>query len=333
MNLSDYTRILVAFSGGKDSISCVLDLMERGVDMSKVEIHHHDIDGKGFAFMDWPCTPAYCRAFAAHFKLKFYESWRVGGFYRHMMRHNQPPAPIKWEAPCSKVHEKAPTHRRRTKTCGVCGELCYGCIGKFPQVTADLRLRWCSSALKIEVMERMLNNEKRFTFGKTLVITGERAQESAARAKYKEFEPHRSDNRDGKRVKRYIDHWRPVHGWDEAKVWEIIKRHKILVHPAYLLGWGRLSCMTCIFGSDAQWASVREIDPDRFNELSGLEKQFGCTIHRTKSLLERVQNARPYVDMDPMLVQLALGPVYTLPITVDSWTLPAGAFGESAGPT
>ncbi len=204
---------------------------------------------------------------------------------------------------------------------------------KFPQVSANLQQRWCSGCLKIDVMDMLINNQERFKHGKTLVITGERAQESAARAKYKPFEPHRTDRRDGKRVKRHVDHWRPIHDWTEEQVWEIIERNNILVHPAYRLGWGRLSCMTCIFGSPNQWASVKEIDPDRFDRIAAYEKEFECSIHRTKYLAERIQGAKPYEDMDPLLIAQSLDHGYAAPIFVDNWQLPSGAFGESAGPT
>lgn len=322
MNLSVYDRILLAFSGGKDSIACFLHLLEMGVDLRKLEIHHHDIDGmEAVSFMDWPCTPSYCDAFAKEFGMPIYHSWRHGGFLREMLRDNQLTAPVSFEMPGGMVGTAGglrgkPNTRR-----------------KFPQVSANLQQRWCSASLKIDVMDMLINNQPRFQHGKTLVVTGERAQESAARANYATFEPHRADRRDGKRVKRYIDHWRPVHSWTEEQVWEIIERHKILVHPAYRLSWGRLSCMTCIFGSPNQWASVKAIDPERFDRIAALEQEFDCTIHRSKTLAERIQGAKPYVDMDPLLIAQALDEGYEAPIIVNDWKLPAGAYGESAGPT
>jgi hypothetical protein len=36
----------VAFSGGKDSVAAVLDLKERGVAMERVELWHHEVDGR-----------------------------------------------------------------------------------------------------------------------------------------------------------------------------------------------------------------------------------------------------------------------------------------------
>lgn len=40
IDLGDYDRIVVAMSG-KDSIACLLALIEQGADMSRVEIWHH----------------------------------------------------------------------------------------------------------------------------------------------------------------------------------------------------------------------------------------------------------------------------------------------------
>ena len=53
--LGDYDRILVAFSGGKDSLACLLLLLEAGVPPSRIELHHHDVDGDQ-PFIDWPCA-------------------------------------------------------------------------------------------------------------------------------------------------------------------------------------------------------------------------------------------------------------------------------------
>ncbi len=77
--LQDYDRIVVAFSGGKDSAACVLALLDAGADPRRIELHHHHIDD-GVSFMDWPVTPAYCAAFADALGLPLYRSGRTGGF-------------------------------------------------------------------------------------------------------------------------------------------------------------------------------------------------------------------------------------------------------------
>lgn len=77
--LSAYDRILVALSGGKDSVACLLALLEAGADPARIELHHHEVDGRGPAFMDWPSSAPYCRALADSFGLPIYFSWREGG--------------------------------------------------------------------------------------------------------------------------------------------------------------------------------------------------------------------------------------------------------------
>ncbi len=85
--LLTYWRVLIGFSGGKDSIACVLHLLELGLPRERLELWHHEVDGReGSRLFDWPCTPAYCRAFAAALGLRIYFSWRVGGIEGEILR-------------------------------------------------------------------------------------------------------------------------------------------------------------------------------------------------------------------------------------------------------
>jgi 3'-phosphoadenosine 5'-phosphosulfate sulfotransferase (PAPS reductase)/FAD synthetase len=311
MNLDDYDTVIVAFSGGKDSTACLLHLLDLGVPKEKIELWHHLIDGEPGSepFMDWPMTEDYCRRFAAEFDIPLYFSWRNGGFEREMLRDNQPTAPISWEQPDGTV--------------GTAGGGGHGTRLKFPQVSNDLRVRWCSAYLKIDVMRTAINNQERFLDSKTLVITGERAQESKNREGYKEFEDYRSN---APTKGRTVHQWRPIHSWDEAMVWSIIERHRVNPHPAYWLGWGRLSCMTCIFGSADQWASANHLYPDMVKRIADYETQFGVTIKRDRPVGELVASGTRY-HASKILPE-------DYPIIDDEWELPAGALsGNNAGPT
>lgn len=341
IDLNQYDHIIVAFSGGKDSTACVLDLLECGVDKNKIELWHHLVDGReGSSLMDWPVTEDYCRKFAGALGLTIFFSWKDGGFEREMLRHQEKTQANHFEhPPYSKVvwNSNRREYDHNIIECGIVG----GVRGKdttrekFPQVSGDLKVRWCSAYLKIDVCTAAINNQARFIGKKTLVVSGERAEESPQRSKYKTFEPDRADNRNGKRIKRHVDHLRPVHSWSEAQVWDIIKRHGIIPHPAYRLGWGRLSCMSCIFGSDRQWASVNSIAPGHIEKIAQYEKDFGLTIHRDKAVMDRVAAASPYESINPVIVRMALSKGYYGGIKTQEsiWELPAGAFGESAGPT
>ncbi|GAA3276614.1 hypothetical protein GCM10020258_57230 [Sphingomonas yabuuchiae] len=165
-DLRAYRRIVVAFSGGKDSLAALLHLLHLGVPADAIELHHHDVDGGGASFMDWPCTAGYVRAIAEHLGLRVYFSWREGGFARELERSGAPTAPVVFETPdgIGRAGGNGPIGTR----------------GLFPQTSADLRVRWCSPSLKIDVLAAAIRNQDRFLDGATLVVTGERAAESPA---------------------------------------------------------------------------------------------------------------------------------------------------------
>lgn len=320
--LHEYDTIIVYVSGGKDSIACLLHLLELDVPKARLEIHHHDIDGRERRFMDWPVTPSYCKKLAEELGLKIYYSWKVGGFKTELLRNNQPTQATSFEVPAGRIETRG----------GTSGKL--NTRLRFPQVSADLNVRWCSAYLKIMVAETSLINQPRFQNSKTLVVSGERAEESAARAKYPTFEPDRADNRHGK-SKRHIDRWRPIHGWSEPQIWDILKRWGIVPHPAYWFGISRCSCQFCIFADPNQWATLRHHFPERFQEIAGYEQQFGKTIHRTLSIDQLADRGQIFKDVPPEIIKASQSEIYELPTRVQpaEWVLPPGAYRSSAGPT
>lgn len=316
-----YDRYVVFFSGGKDSLACLLHLIEIGVSPESIELHHHLVDGReGSSLMDWPVTEAYCEAVAKHLGTAYGISWRTGGIEAEMLRDQTPTGSIvipDGNGGFTKKGGDGPPGKRL----------------RFPQVSADLSVRWCSSYAKIDVGSTYLRHAPQFRQGKTLVITGERAEESTARARYKVFEPDRADLRTGRKHQRHIDHWRPIHKWEEQKVWDIIKRHGIQAHPAYHIGWGRVSCRQCIFGSKHQWATVRVIAPNAFEAIALYEQRFEATIQRKESVRQLAAKGSPY-QFEQKWVEAANAESMTVPIYAgDKWELPRGAFGEACGPT
>lgn len=316
VRLADIERFVVAFSGGKDSVALVLTLLELGVPRAKMELWHHEIDGRGPRFFDWPCTLAYCQAFADAFGLPLWRSYREGGFEREMLREGTPTAPVVFE------HPGGPPIR-------VGGHGPPGVRRRFPQTSSDLSVRWCSSALKIDVGKRALANDPRFRAGLFALLTGERAQESAARAKYAPVEWHTTSTQ-----ARRVVQWRAVHGLDAPAVWSLLRRHRVRPHPAYRLGFSRVSCMTCIFGNDDQWATIRALAPATFERIAAYEREFGATIHRKRGIVERAE--RGSVLYPPALDALARASQearFDESMVMDPWELPAGASRETGGPT
>jgi 3'-phosphoadenosine 5'-phosphosulfate sulfotransferase (PAPS reductase)/FAD synthetase len=320
--LADYDRYLVFFSGGKDSVACFLWLLEQGIPVEKIELHHHLVDGReGSELMDWPITTDYCVKLAAAFGVRMSFSWREGGFEREMLRNESPTAPVHFYTQSGEKRQVGGAGKLNTRR-------------KFPQVSADLSVRWCSSYLKIGVGESYIVNDPVFRQGKTLVLTGERAEESTARARYKTFEPHRSDNRNGPKVKRWVDVYRAVHGWKEAQVWDIMRKYGVNPHPAYHLGLSRTSCMACIFGSPQQWAMLKTYMPRHFRRIADYEADFGTTIKRGANV-EQYAAKGTAPELDQFWLDIAMGNDFSAPVLIDPvvWVHPLGAFGESSGPT
>lgn len=451
-------KIIVAFSGGKDSLACLLYVIEcchsLGLDPAEVvECWHHSVDGRPWFFrgpgeppgtneFDWPVTEDYCRVVCACLGVPLYFSWRIGGLMGEVLKGGEDDPLLKtWPTDLKNLKVKqrrmflerwgkdpVPGARltapmiiempdRRLVVAGGEGKKKGGEVMKytrrsFPVPGGILSGRWCSSVAKIDVSRSQLRNRDDLRGKRTLVITGERAEESAARAAYfeRELEKALGHAADG----RHVERWRPVLKWCEIDVWAIIRRWKIRPHPAYQIGWGRLSCMTCIFGSNKMWASIKHIHPEKFQRFAEVEqmlmgekqvllqaaedlpapkrkkalkeagsriawidkdeplitrvtprwrkaKRFETKLYRdlaksgalrefphevrvvgyTKTkkepLIEVFDPAAPFKEvLMPKyrgLVRQALSHEYRLSPIMDPWRLPAGAFGESSGPT
>ncbi|WP_245278090.1 SOS response-associated peptidase [Methylosinus sp. PW1] len=75
-----------------------IDVVRSG-DPTRIELHHHDVDGRGPPTFDWPITAGYCRAIAEAFGVPLYFSWRDGGLRREMLRDSEPTASVMFETP------------------------------------------------------------------------------------------------------------------------------------------------------------------------------------------------------------------------------------------
>ncbi|WP_281189024.1 phosphoadenosine phosphosulfate reductase family protein [Vibrio harveyi] len=327
IDLDQYSKILVFISSGKDSWACLLQLMELGCDMSKVELVHHCVDGHFNEphFADWSYVTDYCRKLASHFQLPIYYSWLEKGFRGELLKENSRPQNHVIQTPSGWLNLDRPRAKEGTRM-------------RFPQQTANLKTRWCSGELKTTVGNRLITNQKRFlggTSNRILVVVGQRRLESSARAKLAQYVIHSTDTarNSNPQIFRYVDEWRPILSWTEEQVWTLLEKYGVNPPVAYRLGWGRSSCATCIFNSPQLWATLRHYFPRRFELIANLEQSFGVSISQKKIFLKDLtRGVAPLEINDYEALEQAYKSEYTLPIVTNDWQLPAGAFSvESAG--
>lgn len=336
--LEEYDKIIVLFSGGKDSAAAFWKLIELGVPISKIELWHHDIDGgHPSRTMDWPVTQAYVKAFADWVGCKLRVSWRVNGFFGELYRIGAS-QPVRYEhngqvKSCRLTSKQLHSEELRALGADVGVLKQYGYRWKFPAKSGNLSRRWCSAYLKIDVASSVLRNMAELQDCKILLVSGERRGESAGRAKYNEMELHRANAT--AKARRLVHQWRPVIDCSERDVWEILKRHGTTPHPCYAAGWNRCSCMMCIFSLPQHWAGIRELFPGQYAAMRADEELLGFTIDNKKSLDEYTGNTLSCVCYSnaKALEQLQSGcftveDIYTEP---ECWEFPAGAFKGAAG--
>lgn len=249
--LNEYDLIVVAFSGGKDSLACLLRIIAEcdrlGIPREKIEAWHQSVDGASDAekIWDWPVTDAYCAAVCRSLCVTYRRQWREGGLSGELLKKDDRTKAIAFELPDGTVGTAG----------GKTGEI--GTRGRHPAQSADLNARYCSPVVKIDVCSSAICNDPRLKDAKVLLVTGERRQESTNRATYATVE-----RRKGTTKRRRVDQYRVILEWSEKQVWEEVRASRIRPHPAYRLGFGRCSCLTCLDG-DTEVVTRRGIKPIR----------------------------------------------------------------------
>ena len=108
----------------------------------------------------------------------------------------------------------------------------------------DMGNRWCTSILKTGPIDKYVRSLK----GKSLVLIGERAEESPKRAALAMWRPDIGLSVNGRTVVKYS----PILHLKESEVWAVIDSQGIPKHPCYSWGVSRASCAICIFSSNAE---------------------------------------------------------------------------------
>lgn len=321
--LDEYDKILISYSGGKDSTALILHMLELGVGRDRIELWHQCVDGRpphSRPFFDWPSTGGYVRAVAEALGIKLSWQWRAYGFYGELYRKDARSHDIYYQNEGDLLFYHLPTTRGKIST-----------RRKFPQKSASLQRRWCSAALKIDIARRVINNRSDLQGDtekpvKILWLTGERREESPARAKYNEVENHI-----GSTKKRVVHHWRAIIDWSESEVWSIIKRHGILPHPAYYLGFPRLSCRSCIFFTKDLWATLADVSPEAIKLIRKVEEDLNFTVDNKYTIDDMVRMGSSRIDdSNREYIIKAVSP-WKESVVTDWWKLPVGAFSGNGG--
>lgn len=188
--LEEYDKILIMLSSGKDSVACTLHLLSLGVPPEKMVLYHQCVDGKldtSQEFFDWPITESYTEAFGRLLGIPVIYQWRAFGILGELMRKDSLTGDVyQLREDGTVMHLPTKRGKRSTRL-------------RWPALSADLTTRYCSAYAKIDVFRRSLNNDPRYKATKErllklLVISGERREESSARARYHEAELHACSN-------------------------------------------------------------------------------------------------------------------------------------------
>jgi len=322
---SQNVKVIIAFSGGKDSVAMVLRaIYEFKIPKHQIELWHHEVDGMGENIWDWKCTPSYCKAFAKAMGVPILFSYADGGITKEIYKENGFLQPVYFQQEQDGEYQRVDPRGWESDR---------GTKRNFPAVNSSLLTRWCSGVVKVDVMSKAINNSPRFDQANLVIMTGERRSESTNRSKYKEIEKYRNSTK-----KRKAITWRSVIDLTEKEVWDLYEKHKIQPHPCYELGWGRCSCQICIFNGKDTWSSVNEIDPKKIEKIASIENDIGKTLYakrvKKKVVTENIYEARVNKGksfIDPVILKRwgkeALGE-FVSPIFVQEWKLPKGAFSE-----
>lgn len=140
------------------------------------------------------------------------------------------------------------------------------------------KIRYCTSDMKRAPISRWVRNH--FPSGNVLVAMGLRATESHARAKRETFKPRKDSTAPTKG--RFVWDWLPIHDWQTDDVWDCIRQHGDIAHPAYRLEQPnqRLSCALCILASLNDLLNGAVHNPDTYREYCRIEAVTGYSFRK-----------------------------------------------------
>jgi 3'-phosphoadenosine 5'-phosphosulfate sulfotransferase (PAPS reductase)/FAD synthetase len=140
------------------------------------------------------------------------------------------------------------------------------------------KIRYCTSDMKRAPISRWIRNH--FPSGNVVCAMGLRAEESHARAKRETFKSRKDCTAPTKG--RFVWDWLPIHDWQTDDVWNCIREHGDVAHPAYRLEQPnqRLSCALCILASLNDLMNGAIHNPDTYHEYCRIEAVTGYSFRK-----------------------------------------------------
>ena len=140
------------------------------------------------------------------------------------------------------------------------------------------KMRYCTSDMKRNPCNRWLRNH--FPTGNVICAMGLRSSESHQRARRQTFTLRKDASAPTKG--RFVYDWLPIHDWTEADVWNCIRQHGDIAHPAYRLERPnqRLSCSLCILASLNDLINGAVHNPDTYREYCRIEAVTGYSFRK-----------------------------------------------------
>jgi len=142
--------------------------------------------------------------------------------------------------------------------------------GRFP---FPGRCNW-QTLLKAERIRRWLRRQE---FSRPVLVMGQRRGESRRRSKMPYFSG-------GEGWRNGAEIFRPVLEWSEDDVYGYVAEKGFPLHPAYGLGFKRISCMPCVMAPIPALELLAEIYPERLERMAELEDELGSQFHPRYSI-------------------------------------------------
>lgn len=258
-DLSPYSLICVAISGGKDSQQALyqtaLECDRQGVPRSRIVAIHADLGD-----VEWPGVVELAERHAHLCGVRFVKVQRHG---RVVCRSGK----------CYNAGETYGTildHAER--------------MGFWPKAAS----RYCTSDHKrdpilraIRKLARELRTKRRRQALRVLNVMGLRAGESRARAQLQPFTAH--DKRSSSATLS-VDRWYPIFGWSVNDVWRAVWESGHPWHAAYDWGLPRLSCTLCVLASKPALRLGAFLQPGLARSYARVECAIGRTLQKDFSI-------------------------------------------------